>query len=77
MKIVVGRSVGQFVSYRDDRVQRACRTWTASYHLNDAGQLVISSAWGSRKGPDPGFKKRTDKAQAMLAGMVDERLADG
>jgi hypothetical protein len=65
------------VSYRDVRVQRAGRTWTASYHLDDDGQLVISSAWGSRTAPDPGFKKRSDKAQAMLAGMIDERLSHG
>jgi hypothetical protein len=67
----------EVVSYRDVRVQRAGRTWTASYHLTDDGQLVISSAWGSRKAPDPGIKKRADKAQAMLAGMVDDRIAHG
>lgn len=59
-------------AYRDVRVQRGGQTWTASYHVDAIGRLVLSSAWGSASATATADQRA--QAEAMLGEMIDARL---
>lgn len=64
------------VAYRDVRVERDGRPWTASYHIDDKSRLVISSAWGSRSEPvSPDLSQETldERARGLLDRLIGER----
>jgi hypothetical protein len=61
------------IAYRDVRVERGGRAWSASYHIDD-GRLVLSSAWGSTSAPAASPATIPTQAQVLLGAMIDARL---
>lgn len=59
------------VSYRDVRIVRDGRTWTATWHVTD-GTLYVSSAWGSKSEPVGRTRDMAKRATALLTDMVDD-----
>ena len=60
------------VSYRDVRVTRGGKTWTASWHV-DEGKLFVSSAYGSRTEPVGRRKNLGDRAEQILGEIIEAR----
>lgn len=64
------------VAYRDVRTQRAGRTYTASYHVDNDGKLVLSSAWGSISAKAKELAQQKQQAERLLNQML-KRMANG
>lgn len=58
------------IAYRDVRITRAGRTWTATWHT-DGEKLYVSSAYGSRTEPVGRSKNLANRATELLSEIID------
>jgi len=57
---------------KDVRIIRGGQRWTASWHVED-GELMVWSAWGSRREPVARDADLGSRAQVLLGEIVDAR----
>jgi hypothetical protein len=65
------------IAYRDAGITSRGRRWTGTWHVEN-GELVLSSAWGSRSAPaapDESTEALAARARVMLEQMIETRDA--